>query len=302
MYNLEQILELINKKEVPDDLIPENIHDIIIDLTLQVASPSYNRTPNFNSGYDDSKKRKNKRDYAHDHDKIFKKTEISKKTGIEKDINNLRSYINRISDKNYEQIYKEIINILDELNLKEDKDINLVCEAIYNIATSNRFYSELYAELYSALIEKFPILKTMSSNKMKTFIDLFNDIKYIDPEKDYDVFCKINAENEKRKSLGCFLLNLVKKDILDKKEYTEITCNLLKKLLNLIDDNNKVNEINEITENISLMYNKEIFIDCLEYFDGAQINDVFLHLAQSNNKYSGLSSKAKFKFMDIVGI
>ena len=50
------------------------------------------------------------------------------------------------------------------------------------------------------------------------------------------------------------------------------------------------------------MYNKEIFIDCLEYFDGAQINDVFLHLAQSNNKYSGLSSKAKFKFMDIVGI
>ena len=64
----------------------------------------------------------------------------------------------------------------------------------------------------------------------------------------------------------------------------------------------KVNEINEITENISLMYNKEIFIDCLEYFDGAQINDVFLHLAQSNNKYSGLSSKAKFKFMDIVGI
>ncbi len=300
MYNLEQILELINKNEVPD-LIPENIHDIIIDLTLQVASPSYNRTPNFNSVYDDSKKRKNKRDNS-DHDKIFKKTEINNKTGIEKDINKLRSYINRISEKNYEQIYKEIITILDELNLKEDKDINLVCEAIYNIATSNRFYSELYAQLYSELIERFPILKTMSSNKMKTFIELFNDIKYVDPEKDYDVFCKINADNEKRKSLGCFLLNLVKKDILDKKEYTEITCNLLKKLLNLIDDNEKLNEINEITENISLMYNKEIFIDCLEYFDGAQINDVFLHLAQSNKKYPGLSSKAKFKFMDMVGM
>lgn len=301
MYNLEQILELINKDEVPD-LIPESIHDIIIDLTLQVASPSYNRTPNFNSAYDDSKKRKNKRDNNSDHDKIFKKTEINNKTGIEKDINKLRSYINRISEKNYEQIYKEIITILDELNLKEDKDINLVCEAIYNIATSNRFYSELYAQLYCELIERFPILKTMSSNKMKTFIDLFNDIKYVDPDKDYDVFCKINADNEKRKSLGCFLLNLVKKHILDKKEYTEITCNLLKKLLNSIHDNEKANEINEITENISLMYNKEIFIDCLEYFDGAQINDVFLHLAQSNKKYPGLSSKAKFKFMDMVGI
>jgi hypothetical protein len=73
-----------------------------------------------------------------------------------------------------------------------------------------------------------------------------------------------------------------------------------------ISKENKKNEVDEITENISILYKKELFEE--EDFEnpeleinGAKINDFIEVLANSKIKnYLSFTNKSLFKFMDMV--
>lgn len=300
MILLDQFIELIKTNVVN---LPKDVSNLINELAQQVASPLYNPTPIFNKEYNDKKQHVYKKNNHCNSDIFHKKNENQTTNSINNSISQIRGLLNKLTDKNYKNVVIEIKEKLYNIKNRDEKnEILEIYNALYNIATSNRFYSKLYAKLYAELIEEYPDMKSLTIDELNKFTELFNNIEYVDSDEDYDKFCKINANNEKRKALGMFLLNLVKINILEKSKYTEITCSLLDKLLKLVQEDNKSNEVNEITEIISLMYDKEIFLDCLEYFDGAPIINVFTHLAQSNKKYPSLSNKSKFKFMDLAGL
>ena len=79
----------------------------------------------------------------------------------------------------------------------------------FEIASTNRFYSKLYADLYADLISKFEIMREVFNNSFDKFLEMFTTIEYVDPNVDYDKFCKINSDNEKRKALSAFFVNLM---------------------------------------------------------------------------------------------
>jgi len=134
------------------------------------------------------------------------------------------------------------------------------------------------------------------------FAELFNNIEYVDPNINYDKFCEINKINEKRKSLAAFYINLMNCGVISKSEIIDITRNSLAKVYEYISLENKKNEVEELTENIALLYKKGIY-EGVNYdkIDGFTINEVIEKIANSKVKdYKSLTNKALFKFMDLI--
>lgn len=305
--------------ELPSDTI-----SMISELTLQVGSPNYIKTPVFqkrnnnipidNEGNKELiKKKKNKHsENFNDNDwesiRTFQTTKIEQKVGIDAQIDIIRLHINKLTDKNYIDMRNKIVEIIDKIvkDNNDDNDINKVSEIIFDIATNNRFYSKNYADLYSDLINNYESMKSVFEDNFNQFINLFDNIEYVDPSVDYGKFCKINGDNEKRKSLSSFFINLMKNDIISKYKIVKIIENLLNQLLKYIKEDNKKNEVDEITENISILYSQELFEDDDETnfevdIDGMTISETINKLAQSKLKdYKSLTNKSIFKYMDMI--
>ena len=148
-------------------------------------------------------------------------------------------------------------------------------------------------------------MKSTFERNFINFTDLFNDIEYIDPNVNYDKFCEINKINEKRRSLAAFYLNLMLNGIIPEKQIMQITRNLLAQVYSFILEDDKKNEVDELTETVSILYKKELYAnDSGEHYEkinGNTINEVINHLANSKVKdYKSLTNKTLFKFMDLI--
>ena len=208
--------------------LEQSVFDNIQKIANEVGAPEYIRTPQFvkqntNSMIDKKKKFKKYQSEILDEDwetiRNYQTTEIKKKEGIDKSLDIIRKHINKISDKTYrtltDKIFDEINDILGEGEPSPELlvELNKVGEAIFSIASSNIFYSALYAELYNELMTKYSFMKTIFRQNYDEFITIFNNFETCDPNEDYDKFCEINKNNEKRRAMSLFYVNLMKKNV-----------------------------------------------------------------------------------------
>jgi hypothetical protein len=303
--------------------LPSETLKIISELSLEVGSPSYVKTPVFQKrensikteigGGGGFKKKKGKNIEINDNDwetlRTFQATKIEERVGINSEIDNIRSQLNKLSDKNYIDVRNKIMAIIDNVfsNNESPEDIKRVSSTIFEIASTNRFYSKMYADLYSDIITKYEIMKEVFKESLSQFSELFNVIEYVDPSVDYDKFCKINKDNEKRKALGAFFINLSLNGIIPNLTIVNITRNLLFQIYSFISQENKKNEVDELTENIALFYKKEFYEDDdddsaeYELINGFTISEIIRNIAHSKVKdYKSLTNKSIFKFMDMI--
>lgn len=310
--------------------LPADTVNIISELTLQVGSPSYIKTPIFQKRNPGSinnlennvrekevnnKKKKNKNvEILNDEDweaiRTFQATKIEQKVGIDAQIDIIRLHINKMSDKNYIDMRNKIVEVIEKIikeNSENNDEINRVSSIIFDIASTNRFYSKNYADLYSDLINNYESMKKVFEDNFNQFINLFNNIEYVEPNENYDKFCKINKDNEKRKALSSFFINLMKNNIISREKIIKIIENLLNQLIGYINENDKKNEVDEITENISILYCNDLFNkdNKEEEFNinigGLNISDTINKLAHSKTKdYKSLTNKSIFKYMDMI--
>ena len=176
-----------------------------------------------------------------------------------------------------------------------------VSTSIFDIASNNRFYSKLYADLYTELIHKYEIMNTIFESNLSKFLELFQKIEYVDSSKDYNRFCEINKDNEKRKALSAFFVNLTHTGIISQDKLFELTGDLLNQLIILIEQTDKKNEVDEISENIGILYNKKLFNKCTVQIQEMTILQIITKLSKSKVKtFPSLTNKSIFKFMDIL--
>jgi hypothetical protein len=325
IYTLEKINEILYQGF--EYTLPDETLKIISKISSEVGSPDYIKTPVFqkrenpmkvepnnyvkeSSSCSGNKKRRGKANEIvnnEDWDNIrtFQSTKLEEKTGIDNQIDNIRINLNKMSDKNYIDMRNKIIDIIDNLiveNITSD-DMIRVSSIIFDIASTNRFYSKMYADLYSDLSSKYDTMKNTFENNFDKFVDLFNIIEYVDPKVNYDKFCEINKANEKRKSLASFYLNLMINGIIDKTQIMVITRNLLEQIYRYISIDDKKNEVDELTETVSILYKKDIYDDDDNYelIEGYNINEIIEKIAKSKVKdYKSLTNKTLFKFMDLI--
>jgi len=305
---------------------PEDTLKIISEISLEVGSPNYVKTPIFQKRIfpmktevssqkekdsDTNRKRRSNKsmEIVNNDDwetlRTFQTTKIEERVGLDAQIDLVRSHLNKMSDKNYNDVKNKIIDIIENMmkeNVDND-DMTKLGTIIFEIASTNRFYSKIYADLYSDLINKFQIMEDIFQDNFKNFMNLFDNIEYVEPNVDYNKFCKINKDNEKRKSLAAFFVNLMNNKIISSDKIIAIIRNLMSKIYLYINQDNKKNEVDELIENIAILYKKELFAGKCEYelIDGMTISEIIENLAHSKSKnYLSLSNKSIFKFMDLI--
>jgi len=295
-----------------DFALPDKTMELINNLSCQVGSPTYIKTPLFQKRdvkeenmLNFKKKKSNVRDFE-DWETLrsFQTTKLEQKVGIDVQIDLIRSYLNKMTDRNFVEIKNKITELLDKLieDGIEQEDITKIGENIFEIASNNRFYSKLYADLYSELIKKYEIMKILFENSLNTYMELFVTIEYIDASEDYDKFCKINKINESRKSISNFFVNLMMNDIIPQEVINNLIVSLFKQIHNFIYIDNKKNEVDELVENVYILYRKEV----VEKFNSQVVDDLTVleiidKLAKSKSKnFPSLSNKSIFKFIDLV--
>ena len=301
-------------------VLPEDTITLISNLSLEVGSPTYVKTPNFQKqdnsklsinesvGNKNNRRRNKTREMVNDEDwesvRNFQSTKIDQKEGVEIKINDIKLLLNKFTDNNYTENKDKIIAIMTENN--EYDKLFKIGTTIFEIASNNKFYSKIYADLYTEIMGKFEIMKDIFEKSISEFLELFNVIQYVDPKVDYNLFCKINVDNEKRQTLSLFFVNLMINGVINKGRILNIIKNLLSQVKAYISKENKKNEVDELTENISILYKKELFDeddfnDSELDINGVKLNNYIEVLANSKVKnYLSFTNKSLFKFMDMV--
>ena len=275
--------------------------DIIEKIAKQVGSPEYIKTPQF------SKQRNDKKDIncpTWEKMKVFKKTDMIKKNEDEIYIDDIRKNLNKITAKTYDNLIKNIINDLENISNSEESNVNelynKIGESIFNIASTNIFFSEIYARLYKELMDKFDFMKEIFKTNYDKFSDLYKNIEYCDSQIDYDKYCEINKSNDKRRALSKFYINLMKLDVISKVSVIDLIIEIQNYLNDKLDIEANKPVVDELAEVLFIL----ITNSCNELSSHEQwkliINNVnsVVNLELSNNV--GLTNKTKFKHMDIM--
>ena len=294
-YDLEFFQEYEQNNEISLSNVSQKVIDTINNLAQLVGAPSYVKTPNFKEK-NNGRNKKNKTDWALIRN--FKVTKIEKKIeGIEYDMNVLREFLNKMTEKTYEENLKEIIT---KVKTFDNKNLIIICKYIFEMASSNKFYSEMYANLYKTLINEFQEMKDECFNQLQRFLKTFEEIKYINPDENYDEFCDMNEKNEKRRALSQFFTNLMKKGVIESKEMIKIIISLHEQIFEYLKKPNKKNIIEEIVENVFIILykNKNNFES---HPDWEKIkNQIEIIINAKKSDYPSLTNKIIFRYLDIA--
>jgi hypothetical protein len=201
----------------------------------------------------------------------FQKTELRKKEGIELSLDNIRSSLNKLTDKTYSTMLSNILKEISALFTASSDDsseehntvavMDRVASSIFNTASSNAFYSEIYARLFHDLMsketepghEQYAVFRGIFEKNLASFMSLFETIEYCDPKKNYDKFCDINKANEKRKAMSLFIVNLMKIGIVEKTQVLGLMRQIQELMYTNMRQEGKTNEVDELSENLFIM-------------------------------------------------
>ena len=284
-YNTEENGDIVE--------INENTISLINNLAKRVGAPNYQKTPIFKKKHT---RYKNKDNADWNELRNFKVTKLEKENSdVNIIVDKIRSNLNKLTKDNYDIIKTEIIDLINNdvnTNLEMLKEV-VVC--IFDIGKTNFFWSEIYAKLYKELNDVFN-LKSVYNVDLNTYTELFKDIKYVDPDDDYNEFCKINKINENRRAFSKFLTFIMREGLIE----TDIVKNIVVDLLTMFDeyvnDKEKEHELDEVVGNILIF---------ATYDDGClcelKLNDKIEDISNMNaKKHDGLTQKIVFKCCDFV--
>lgn len=242
-----------------------------------------------------------KEDLSWENVRNFKTTKMDKKEGLEKKINDVRICINKMSAKNYDLQRDAIFAFILEINQEEDSEsLEKIANTIFDIASTNKFYSEMYAKLYKELIHVYPIFQKVMDVFLHKYMDSLQEIKYADPNVDYDLFCVYTKQSDKRKATAQFLVHMMKEGILSQEYILSIISDLIQKVSEYMDTDGKINEVEEITElvNIFVSQSNTFIVSTQDWLNCVDIIREFAKYKLKEKK--SLSSRILFKYTDLV--
>jgi len=278
-----------------DYILPSDIIDVIKLLVNVIIVP-----PNLDVVQNNNVSKKWNKEKVVNKSNFTKAVEDIEKDPTEKKINDIRITLNKISNKNYESQKTIILN-----NMKDITDpviFHKIAQFIFEIASSNKFYSELYTNLYIELINISSVFKNILDDYFLKYKSTIETIKYVDSEIDFEGFCDNNKKNDKRKSMASFFMFLSKRNILLPETILDMIKFFQNKLIECIDEENKTLECEEISEltfilisigkdNIELT-NKKCWIEIL--------SNISLITGYKVKEHKSLTNRVVFKQKDLT--
>jgi hypothetical protein len=285
-----------------DYALPEIVKNIINRLAEKVGSPDYIKTPIF-------KKRKDfgqqQQDDGNDWASIrsFNKTVVVEEERSENEvvISEMKKQLNKLTNDNYDVIRDKIFEILYNHDVN-DKCMGEINEIIFTISSGNAFFANVYARFMKDMIVKYESMRQVFEGHLAGVMSRFDNVRSGNPDENYDEFCKINKENDERRALVGFFVQLCIIDMVPVDNIVDI----FYKLYDVVDKErtnkaslNKIEEV--ITTIFGLVSGSMSFIKTHEkYSDIVEKVNAIANINKKTN--AGLSNKAIFKMLDLVDI
>jgi hypothetical protein len=225
--------------------------------------------------------------------------------GIEKDINEIRMILNKMSDTNFESQKAVIICKIDDIISKDetqntDEHIKKVAKFVFDVACSNKFFAELYAKLYKELSNKFYIFTVVLDDFTNKYKQSIKDIVFIDPDVDYDSFCEYTKNNDKRRATAMFIIMLVKNKSLTAEMSIDLILYFIELFKEFVVGEEKNNEVDELTELVFIfMTNGKDFLKEMPEWHKNIKTFIFDYSGYKPFELESLSSRTSFKIKDL---
>jgi hypothetical protein len=177
--------------------------------------------------------------------------------------------------------------------------------AIFNTASSNHFFSSVYARLFHQLLQKYDeVFKVVFETNFEQFMALFKTIDRADSKKDYARFCEVNKTNDKRRAMSLFIINLMKVGVVAPSQILDIVQQLQSLIQEHMRQQDHANEVEELTENLFIIL-KDAHSHLKTAHEEEWAGVVFeveynSQLKPKNAKYPSITNKTIFKHMDIL--
>ena len=221
----------------------------------------------------------------------------------DKTITEIRSALNKLSPKNIEAQQAVIIENIQKI-LDDPENVTKIAQMIFDIASSNKFMSEIYAKLYRVLVENFAIFKSQLDNLFENYKKSLNEIFYVNPDENYDGYCAYTKTNDARKALTSFIVNLMKQEVLEQDLVLEIILYMINIVYKYAEESNRTNEVEEISENLFIMITQsECILNTNEIWTEQvvpKIHELSKLRKTEGAKYPSISTRMTFKIMDIL--
>lgn len=300
-YTLQFINSYLNNVILPE--LSDEIIKIINNISEEVGAPTYQKTPIFQN----REKKKKSKLTAEDWEEFrnYKATELMKhEDGEEADMDFIRSNLNKLSKKTYDDLLPLIKDKISVMQKNNEDILKKVGKIVLSIGSVNTFVGDLFCNLYENLIDTYgEVMKDVLMEYWNEYIESFDNIEVVDPDKNYDLFCQNNKKNEDRRSTSNFFINLSKRgNHFDVAKMSDIIKEFIELLSTTIEQENKLFMVEEVTENLYiLMYENIDFLkDEINDDDWDKINGLFRTMTYFNAKdYPSLSQKVLFRIMDI---
>jgi uncharacterized protein YqgV (UPF0045/DUF77 family) len=314
--------------------LPEHVMHLVSRIADQVGAPSYVKTPIFpkrdnEKGHADEptaassssssssssglqrKPRSGASEITEDDWETirrFQATELHKRQGIDAHLDGIRSDLNKITDKTFDEVFAALCARINELKDEPDAThLQTVGGAIFNTASSNHFFSAVYARLFRQLLHKYnAVFRTVFETNFEQFMALFKTIEHADAKKDYTRFCEVNKTNDKRRAMSLFIVNLMKEGVITTVQIVDIVQQLQSLIRDHLRQSDRTNEVEELTENLFIILKDAHAHTLLRVGHaeewGAIVREVEYNsqLKPKNAKYPSVTNKTIFKHMDIL--
>jgi signal recognition particle GTPase len=217
--------------------------------------------------------------------------------------------LNKFSQPNYNEIKEFITHIIDS---GQTEMIKCFMKLVFEKAASEEVFCPLYAKLLSELSIGYPVLLTEMANLYTQYMEIFDEVVEETSSESYNEMCKRNVEKKYRRGYSQFLAELIKNNIMD----TDTFMKIILKIINQVELNRARKESIKLTEEFAdclMKIMKAIYTDARVDSDEdeseqrvhiirATLKDLAPRIQQLSVRDPdavGLSSKARFTFMDI---
>jgi hypothetical protein len=229
----------------------------------------------------------------------FKATVFAALDNTQSLIGEIRILFNKIKESNCEDTCAQIIGKIEEIRESVDfgDDAELgdrmrqVYEAVYKVAISNKMFSKQYAHVLTTINVKYDT-HDLFAQKVDEYFKSMEDIVDVDSNQDYDAYCNFTTANNTRKNITNLLCEM------EKLQAADPGYNLCEKLFKRVEDSldnaSKQKEIEEITENLVI-----IFSHCDTVLREFKPRIKTISAFKAGEK-PGLSSRTRFKFVDLA--
>lgn len=280
-----------------------NLESKTMDIIQQLSNKfgvSLVATPVVHSQMHSKQRKRSQHQQHHNDDSSWESIRDFKPTVVlteQNKTNDVRVALNKLSQKSYDQTSEFITEKIREIVAEgKEEDIQKIRTIIFDIISSNKMFAQIYAKFYKSLMSIFPDLFS-ADQLIPNFLASLQNIRYADPNTDYDNFCLFNKENDKRKSTALFISQLVENQTIPLDNIFFMTNELLALVRLNIETPDKIKEVEELTENIFIFASNKYI---LKEFPQDILKTIDSFSKMKMKEYPSITSRAIFKYADII--